>query len=70
MKHLFFFFTSVVILLSCVSGQSCLFSGTFNVNKTLISCSAINDGTISLGGQGIVFLNADAFKNNTELTNL
>ena len=50
-------------------GQPCIFNGVDNVNKTLITCDG-EGHTINLHSRGITSVNANAFDNNTDLTEL
>jgi len=70
------FLLAVVALTWCVGAQDtcspCTCEGADNVNKTLITCSGVSVGVtiIDLNNMGITSVNANAFDNNTALTEL
>jgi hypothetical protein len=50
--------------------KACIFDGVDFVNKTLITCDGVADTSIDLNSRGITSVNANAFENNTNLTEL
>ena len=79
MKFLFFLL-ALVALTWCVGAQiqdcgtniGCMCEGVDNVNKRLITCSGVSVGVtiIDLNNMGITSVNANAFENNIDLTEL
>ena len=75
----FLFFLLAVVALTCCVGaliqdcglvNSCQCEGVDGLNKTLITCDSVDDTIISLWDRKIVYLNANAFDNNTNMTEL
>jgi len=69
------FLLALVALTWCVGAEinncdPCRCEGVDNVNKTLITCSGVNATHIYLNNKGITSVNANAFENNTALTQL
>ena len=73
------FLLALVALTCCVGAENdcgtntgCTCEGNDNVDKTLITCSGVSVGVtiIDLNNMGITSVNANAFDNNTALTEL
>ena len=72
------FLLALVALTWCVGAQiqycntynNCMCEGVDNVNKTLITCSGEGNKQISLYLNNITSVKANAFENNTNMTDL
>ena len=76
MKFLFFLLAVVAMtcyvgaqIQDCGSNTGCMCEGIDNLNKILITCSGASN-SIYLYNRGITSMNADAFDNNTNMTEL
>ena len=71
------FLLALVALTCCVGAENdcgtntgCMCEGNDNVDKTLITCSSVGVTIINLNDKGITSVNANAFENNIDLTEL
>ena len=54
----------------CGTNTGCMCEGLYNVDKRLITCSGVGGTSIDLNNMGITSVNANAFENNTDMTEL